>query len=458
MSIRSHPLVPVALTIAVALAVAACGGGDDNGTSSATGAAAPPAAASTAAGASTAAANPDVSGSVSFTGVWTGDEQKNFEAVIDGFNEQYPNVKVTYNPAGDQLPTILATAVAGGKPPDMASVPQPGVMRDFQAKGALQPIDFAKDAIAANFGPDWVDLGTIDGKLYGFVFKAANKSTVWYSVPAFTDAGVTPPETWDDLMTDAGTLQASGLPAYSIGAADGWTLTDLFENIYLRQAGPDMYDKLSAHEIPWTDQSVKDALTAMAKVVGDDGNIAGGTSGALEADFPTSVTQVFGDPAKAAMVFEGDFVGGVITSSTKAEPKTGFDVFAFPSINGSAPSVVGGGDTVIVFKDSPAVQALTTYLASPEAATIWASKGGFSSANKGVDPSVYPDDITRATASALAEAETFRFDMSDLQPAEFGATVGQGEWKDFQDFVRNPTDVDGTAEQLEADAAKAYGK
>ena len=98
-----------------------------------------------------------------------------------------------------------------------------------------------------------------------------------------------------------------------------------------------------------------------------------------------------------------------------------------------------------------------TYLATPEAASIWAAKGGFSSANKKVDPSVYPDDITRATASALADAETFRFDMSDLAPAAFGGTVGQGEWKQMQDFVKSPTDVDGAAEKLEADAAKAFG-
>ncbi len=83
------------------------------------------------------------------------------------------------------------------------------------------------------------------------------------------------------------------MPAYSIGGADGWTLTDLFENIYLRQAGPDKYDQLSTHELKWTDQSVKDALTTMAQVLGDTSNIAGGTSGALQTDFPTSVSKVF---------------------------------------------------------------------------------------------------------------------------------------------------------------------
>jgi ABC-type Fe3+ transport system substrate-binding protein len=337
-------------------------------------------------------------------------------------------------------------------------VPQPGLMKDFQAKGALQPIDYAKSAIDANFGSDWSTLGTIDGKLYGLVFKAANKSTVWYNVQSFKDAGVQPPKSWNDLITAAGTLQSSGTPAYSIGGADGWTLTDLFENIYLRQAGPAKYDQLTTHAIPWTDPSVKTALTTMGKILGDTSNVAGGTSQALQNDFPTSVSDVYTSPPKAAMVFEGDFVAGVILSSTKAKPETGFNVFPFPSINNSPPVVMGGGDTVITFKDTPAVEALVNYLATPEAATIWASKGGFSTANKKVDPSVYPDAITRDTASALADAQTFRFDMSDLQPAEFGATVGQGEWKDFQDFLRNPKNVDGTAAQLEADAKKAYGK
>ena len=265
-----------------------------------------------------------------------------------------------------------------------------------------------------------------------------------------------PADDWDTWLKNGDTLSASGVAPYSIGGADGWTLTDLFENIYLRSAGPDKYDQLATHDIPWTDQSVKDALTTMADVLQSD-KIAGGTESALQTDFPTSVTQVFSDPPKAAQVMEGDFVAGVITDSTKAEPKTDFDVFAFPSINGSPQVVVGGGDTVVMFKDSPAAEALVKYLASPEAAEIWAAKGGFATLNKNVDASVYPDEITKTTAGALADVDTFRFDLSDLQPAEFGGTVGQGLFKLFQDFLKNPKDVDGIAQQMEDAAAKAYG-
>ena len=50
--------------------------------------------------------------------------------------------------------------------------------------------------------------------------------------------------------------------------------------------------------------------------------------------------------------------------------------------------------------------------------------------------------LNRATAIQLAHAKTFRFDLSDLQPSAFGGTVGQGEFKLFQDFVKNPSDVE----------------
>ena len=422
------------------LVAAACGGGGDGETG---------AAGTTGGGAECG------SGSISLMGIWVATEQKSIQAVLDGFKEKCPDVEVKYNPAGDNIVTVLATAVQGGNPPDLATIAQPGTIKEYADSGKIQPIDFAKDTISQNYSQANVDLGTINGKLYSFLFKGANKSTVWYNVPVFQDAGVEPPKTWDELLQAASTIKASGVPAYSIGGADGWTLTDLFENIYLRTAGPEKYDQLATHDIPWTDQSVKDALTEMAKIVSDTDNIVGGKAGALQSDFPTSVTNAFGDPG-AGMVLEGDFVEGEILNSTKAKPESGFNVFDFPSINDSPPSVVGGGDQVVMFKDSPAARALVEYLATPEAAEIWVRRGGFSSPNKGVPESAYQDPLLRSTATALANAENFRFDLSDLQPSAFGGTVGQGEFKLFQDFLDNPSDVDGIAQKLEDAAAAAY--
>jgi alpha-glucoside transport system substrate-binding protein len=436
-----HRFLLLGVVAVLLLAAAACGGGGEEAGG----------------GGTTGGGGECGSGTISLMGIWVATEQKSIQAVLDGFEEKCPDVTVKYNPAGDNIVTVLATAVQGGNPPDLATIAQPGTIAEYAQRGEIKPIDFAKDTVSQNYSQSAVDLGTIDGKLYSFLFKGANKSTIWYNVPVFQDAGVEPPKTWDEFLKDAQTLKASGVPAYSIGGADGWTLTDLFENIYIRTAGPDKYDQLAEHKIPWTDPSVKDALTEMAKILGDTDNIAGGTQGALQTDFPTSVTNAFADPPKAAMVLEADFVEGEIVNSTKAKPETGFNVFDFPSINDSAPAVVGGGDQLVMFKDSPAARALVEYLATPEAAEIWVRRGGFSSPNKGVPEDAYQDPLLRATATALANAENFRFDLSDLQPSAFGGTVGQGEFKLFQDFLSNPDDVDGIAQKLEAAAAKAYG-
>jgi alpha-glucoside transport system substrate-binding protein len=423
--------VLAALAAVLAFAAAGCGGDDGGGG---------------------AEGSEDVSGSISTMAIWAGEEQESFQAVIDGFEEKYPNVNVKYTSGGDNLAPLLSTAVEGGNPPDIAAIGQPGLMADFAQQNAIKPMDDLRDKIVDAFGEDVADAGAVDGTQYGLMYKGANKSTVWYNVATFEEAGVEAPETWDDFVQARDTVKAAGITPFSVGVDVGWPITDLFENIYIRTAGPEKYDQLAKHEIPWTDQSVKDALTLMQDVVGQSDNIAGGTEGALQTEMPDSVAKVFRDDPQASMVILGDFAPG--QTETTLEPETGFNVFTFPSIEDSGPSVVGGGDLFVKFKDSPAADAFLEYLTTTEAAEIWAKRGGFSSPHKDLDVDVYPDEITKTTAGALAEAETFRFDLSDLQPAAFGATPGQGLFKAFTDFVANPDDIDKLTQQMEAAAKK----
>jgi len=388
--------------------------------------------------------------------VWTDTEQERFTAVLDAFTDE-TGIETSYRSSGDDMAAFLGTQIEGGSPPDVAVIAQPALVQQLAGDGSLQPLD--EDVVAGldeNFASVWKDIGSVDGEPYAVYFKVANKSTWWYNTAVFQQAGVEPPQDWDEMLETAQTVNASGTPWVSIGGADGWTLTDLFENIYLRTAGPEKYDQLATHEIPWTDPSVKEALTQMGKMLGDKENIAGGTSGALQTDFPTSVTQVFAQQPKAAMIMEGDFVAGVIQAETQAQPQEGFDVFDFPSIGQQNQSVaLGAGDVVVMFKDNPAARALIEYLGTPEAQEIWAKRGGFTAPSKNVNADVYPDEITRKAAVGLGKAEEFRFDLSDLQPAEFG---GDRMFTILQDFLKNPSDVNGTAQRLEKAAAAAYKK
>ncbi|MBB4892121.1 alpha-glucoside transport system substrate-binding protein [Streptomyces olivoverticillatus] len=391
------------------------------------------------------------------TAVWTGAEQKSFTKVLDEFAKR-TGAEVSYVPSGDDMSAFVGSKVAGGNPPDVAMLQQPGALREFAQKGWLKPLSSDVTAqLNKNFAKGWQDLGSYEGKQYGVYFKASNKSLIWYNTKVFEAAGVKEPKTWPEFLRTAQAIADYGVSPVSVGGADGWTLTDWFENIYLSQAGRDKYDQLTQHKIKWTDPSVKDALTALGQLFGKKELLAGGNDGALQTQFPTSVTQTFsgGQKAKAAMVFEGDFAAANITG-TKAEIGTDAKVFPFPAVGAGSP-VVTGGDVGVALKDGQAAQALLTFLASSDAAQVWARQGGFVSANKNLDPAAYPDDSLRSIAKAVVAAgDDFRFDMSDQAPAAFGAKPGQGEWKDLQDFLRNPGDVAGTQQQLESDAAKAF--
>jgi alpha-glucoside transport system substrate-binding protein len=381
--------------------------------------------------------------------------------VLDSFKKQ-TGAKVAYTAAGDELPTVVQTRVSGGTPPNVALVAQPGFAAQLAKSGAIKPVATeVEQEVTANYAPVWKTLGSFDAKLYGVYFKVANKSTVWFSEKAFQEAAVSPPApgSWDAFLSTSKALADAGTPAVSIAGADGWTLTDWFENVYLRTAGPQKYDQLAKHEIPWTDPSVREALQELAKLFGDQQLVEGGASGALQTEFSKSVTNVFGEPAKAAMVFEGDFVAGVISSSSKAVVGTDAKFFPFPSVKGSAPAVVAGGDMAVQFKDDEVTNELMKFLASPQAGAIWAADGGFLSANKAILATSYPDDVSRELAKQIVEAgDNVRFDLSDLAPAVFGGTKGAGMWKDLQDFLADPKKIDETVQRLEAGAAKAYAQ
>ncbi|RSS21177.1 ABC transporter substrate-binding protein [Streptomyces sp. WAC08452] len=437
---------------ALALSLTACGGDDDGGGDKK---------GQGDGGKQTAATVtlPQLDGeSLEVAAVWTGAEQKNFEKVLDEF-EKRTGAQVTFVPAQDPIINFLGSKVAGGAPPDVAMLPQPGAIKQAVEKGWAKPLGAeATKELAENYTQGWQDIGKVDGKQYGVYYKAANKSLIWYNAQVFENAGASEPKTWDELLTTAQTVYDSGVTPFSVGGAEGWTLTDWFENVYLSQAGPEKYDQLARHEIKWTDPSVKEALTTLAEIWGKKDYVAGGASGALQTDFPASVTQTFtgGDQPKAGMVYEGDFAQ-VNIGETEAKVGTDAKVFPFPAVGDAAP-VVSGGDAAVILQDSEAAQALATWLASPDAAAIHAKLGGYLSPNKNLDASAYPNDVQRKIAEALVAAgDDFRFDMSDQAPQAFGGTPGKGEWKALQDFLKNPKDVAGAQQRLEADAAAAYG-
>src|SRR5205809_568547 len=79
-------------------------------------------------------------------GAWSGSEQAQFEAVLKGFTAR-TGATVTYTSAQHRVPAVLDARFAAGDPPDVALLPQPGLLRHYAAAQRLVPLDSATSAV-----------------------------------------------------------------------------------------------------------------------------------------------------------------------------------------------------------------------------------------------------------------------------------------------------------------------
>jgi alpha-glucoside transport system substrate-binding protein len=428
--IRKYALYLGALVLALSLSIAsaACGGDDDGGGEEGT-------------------------GTVSVLSLWGGSEQEAFQEVLAAFTEE-TGIRTQYESARDFLP-VIRSRLAAGNPPMVAIIPRPGIVEDLANEGSLislEDLGVDVDAINENYTEAWTNLTTVDDTTYGVVAKANSKSVIWYRPD---DDAVRPVETWDELTALTEELAGAGGQApWSLGAQDSWTLTDWFENIYARTAGPEMYEQLFGGELDFTDQSVKDALTQMTELLNEN-TVQGGINGALGTAFVDGIGKVFSANPTAHMYMEGGFVGGIALADVNPnlEPGETIDFFPFPTIDEAHGNpLVGGGDITAAFVNNEDVARLIEYLASPEAGRVWVSSGAIVSPNQAVGSDAYPNDLVRKEAEQVKDAEVFVFDGSDLLPGALGEDWGTL----LQNVLKEPGSMDSQLESFQQQAEDAF--
>ena len=411
----------VALT-AIALVVTACSSTGSPSTSPAASAAASSAAGST----------------IKVMSLWGGSEQDSFQKVLDAFKAK-TGVTAAYESIRQDYATTLQTRISGGNPPDIAIIPGIGFLRQFARQGSLKKLtDVGIDvnAIKANYPPGILEIGQVDGTQYGLMVKFNSKSTFWYRPDKFKTLGVTATATdWAGFQKLLADIKAKGTTPLGLGAGDSWTLTDWFENIYVRQAGPDKYDQLFSGKLPWTDPSVAAAVTTMTQALNDN-FVAGGVTAALGRNFTDGIGQAFTATGPAVMYYEGGFVGGIATGQTNTALQVGISIdwFDFPSINGNK-GVTIGGDVIAAFTTKPGVKEFVQYMTSADSGSVWAGTGAIISPVKSVPASAYPNDLAKREAAQVANATAVRFDGSDLLPSGGGDDMGAA----LQDALRGKT-------------------
>ncbi|WP_425310714.1 ABC transporter substrate-binding protein [Falsirhodobacter halotolerans] len=392
----------------------------------------------------TFAADHDLSGqSVTISGPWTAEDEVTFRRMFEYF-EAATGARVNYS-GSDSFEQQIVIDTSAGSPPDIAVFPQPGLARGMAAQGRLAPLpDDTGDWLRANYaaGESWVDLVTFPGPdgreaVFGMPYKIDVKSLVFYSPENFAAMGYEVPGTMEDLkslteriVSDGGVPWCIGLGA---GATTGWPATDWVEDLMLRLHPPEVYDQWVAHEIPFDDPRVVEAIEEFGWFAKTDAFVDGGAGGVGWIDHRDSPTGLFSIPPRCFLMHQASFIGSFFPPDT--EFGSDVDFFYMPPY-ASHPDlgrpVLGAGTTFAITRDTPTAQAFVHFLRTPIAHEVWMAQTGLLSPLTTANLDAYGDPTLRGMGEILVNADTFRFDASDLMPGAIGAAAF---WTGMIDFV-----------------------
>ncbi|NLT54913.1 MAG: carbohydrate ABC transporter substrate-binding protein [Actinomycetales bacterium] len=371
-------------------------------------------------------------------------EAERFEESFKQF-EDCTGIDIVWEGTGE-FEAQLQVRVDGGNAPDIATIPQPGLLKTLVDKGAVKPAaEKVKTQSEANYPKDWLDYGTVAGTFYAPPLGANVKSFVWYSPKTFTEKGWQIPTTWAELKTLSDTIAGTGIKPWCAGIesgdATGWPATDWVEDLVLRTAGTEVYDQWVTHEVPFNAPQIVTAVDEAGSILKNDKYVNGGFGGVKS--IATTAFQDAGLPildGKCALHRQASFFANQWPEGTKVAEDGDVYAFYLPGQDTSSKPVLGGGEFLAAFNDKPETQAVQLYFGSESWVNAKAKIGDWFTANNKLDVANVANPIDKLSVQLLQDPETvFRFDGSDMMPG----AVGAGSfWKGMTDWITGKSTAD----------------
>lgn len=290
---------------------------------------------------------------------WTGaTEEPQFEAMLAEFTAAHPDITINSETVAGTgaatYPDVLRTSIAGGDPPDLFYMWGGSIAAPFIEADQVLPLDdyYAEYGWAERLVPWAVEAMKADGVYYG-VPKATRGMGFWYRKDIFEQNGIEIPTTYDELEAACATLKNANIAALSLGGKYGWNTMRLLDYFLEKEAGPELHDKLNRLEASWDSPEVVAAYTRLKTWV-DNGWIVPGFLSVS----PDDARQPW-YRGEAAMVFEGDWLEGVLKGDE--QDTANFDFF-IPPTDRDPVRISGFPEQVMITKDSRNPDAAATFL------------------------------------------------------------------------------------------------
>jgi alpha-glucoside transport system substrate-binding protein len=337
--------------------------------------------------------------SLSIIGSWRASESEAFEYVLDGFREA-TGIQVNYE-GMEEVVGPLATRIAANSPPDLAILPVANGLFSFIEQNALVPLNFFQDEIEANFDQGWIDQFSLNGNIYGIPTRADVSNLLFFNPEVI---GENVPNSWSEFIAYCDLVISEGEKCTAGLGRDSWTISILFENIYLSAFGLDKYNDLLTGDIPWTDETVVEAMNRLLVFYGDEYAV-GGKEGVLGTGLVDGIALVFSTTPEAKFVALPSWATGIAINAVNEDLVEGesIEYVMFPGETAGQGAIIAASDVAVLLVDSPEGRQLIRYLSGAEGQGRF-TPNGYTVANKNVDPALYSGLATRS-ASLLVNSE-----------------------------------------------------
>jgi alpha-glucoside transport system substrate-binding protein len=376
------------------------------------------------------------------------------DRLVESFQEYSAKtgVAVRYTGSTDFV-SDLNRRIASADSPDIALIPQPGLIAQLIDEQAIVPLDTETSAqIIDNYDPDVRAIANFGGLDYAVPFRRTLKSVVWFRRDVFEAENWALPTTLGELEELSATIAGSGRAiapwcfALNAGDATGWAATDWVEDLVLRHLGPDFYDEWAVGSVDFADPAIAAVFAEFRKLVLEPGRVAGGMVDVISQRVDRAWEPLLKSEPGCAMYRQADFAIGWMPAGTEAGPDKSLDWFLLPDLApGSAPLVIGG-DGIVQFNDRPEVAGLMSFLASADAGTPWARSGGFLSAKSSISADEYPG-VEKEFIALLATSDVQVFDASDQMPPDIGSGL---LWAEITKWVSGAISYNEFAETIDS--------
>lgn len=280
---------------------------------------------------------------------------------------------------------------------------------------------------------------TLDGKQWGVPYSYYQWG-IYYREDIYEELGLTPATTWEEEKANCQVILDSGRKCYTIGTRFLWTAGGWFDYLNLRTHGYDFHMALTAGEVEWTDDRVRETFANWRELLDMGAFIDDHTAYTWQEAQPFLVN---GDAVAYLM---GNFLVAPLREAGLTDDQLGF--YQFPEITPGIPKAEDAPtDTLHIpaqAQNKEAARAFLQYVASAENQTIVNDVLGQLPINR--NATVSDDKFIQAGFEMLSNATG---GIAQFFDRDTDAEMASAGMEGFQEFMVMPDNLDDILNRLE---------